>query len=474
MNAKHPPNSVEAEQSVIGALLLRNESFGDVSRILTARDFYRADHQTLFAAIAEMIGARKVCDFVTLTEHLRNAGKLGDIDGGAPYIGTLASDTYSLANTLAYADIVRERALQRGLIAAAAEIGDLGYQPEGRNTAELLERAERLVFDLGSARRSQGAGPQPIGDFVVQSEAEIERLHKAGGGLKGLSTGFDWLDLKTCGLCPGDLVIVAARPAAGKTTLAVNIAEHVALNLHKRAVVFSMEMQGTQLATRLQASQSRVPTGRLRSGRLSDGDWEKLTAAGVRLRTDLLQVDETGSMSPMDVRSRVRRLAARGDLALVVVDYIQLMQVPGTRENRTNEVSNITRNLKAIAKEFGVVMIALSQLSRANEKEHRKPKLSDLRDSGGIEQDADVVLFLHRDNVGEEEETQEVAIAELILAKQRSGPTGHTFLNFYGAVSRFEDMTPGEVAAHRNAQRARVLEPVRRGFDAKRAAGADA
>jgi replicative DNA helicase len=441
------PHSIEAEQSVLGGLMLRNEAFGDIARTLSAADFFRADHQLIFGAIAEMIAARKVCDFVTLQEHLRNQHRL-DEAGGPGYLGSLTSDGYSIANLLAYVGIVRERAVLRRLIAAGALIGEMGYRPEGRSPDELLEEAERLVFELRAARAAESAGLRPLSQYAPQVEADIDRMHKAGGGMGGISTGFRWLDRKTDGLHPGDLVIVAGRPGSGKSTFAMNIAANVTFQGGRRVDVFSMEMQGRQVAMRTLSWLSRVPMGRLRSGALQDNDWTKIIGAGASMRTDLIQIDETGALSPFELRARARRSAARGGLALIVVDYIQLMQVPGTRENRTNQVAQISGALKAMAKEFGVAVIALSQLSRANEKENRKPKLSDLRDSGGIEQDADVVLFIHREDDGTE--SAETATAEIIIGKQRDGELGREPMNFYGACSRFEEMTEGERQAHDN------------------------
>lgn len=474
MNAPlQPPHSLDAEVSVLGGLLLLNSAFDDVASVVRLEDFYRTEHQQVFAAIAEMAGARKPFDFVTLTEHLRNKGRLEEA-GGTAYVTSLAVDTYSTANLLAYARIVRERSVMRRLIAVGTEMADIGYRPDGLSVDESLERAERLVYDLRAARVVQGGGLQPLSHFAGQVESDIERMHKAGGGMGGISTGFHWLDRKTDGLHAGDLVIVAGRPGHGKSTFAMNIAEHVAFRGGKRVDVFSMEMQGRQLALRTLAGLSRVPMNRLRGGALDAGDWDRIAAAGSTLRTDLIQIDETGSLSPSDIRARVRRSAARGGLAVVVVDYLQLMQVAGSRENRTNQVSEITRSLKALAKEFGVAVIALSQLSRANEKENRKPKNSDLRDSGGIEQDADVVLFVYRENEGDEAPPAEVSTAELIIGKQRSGPTGSVFLNFYGACSQFEEMSVEDERAYRESRYSKVVAPTRGfGRDIKRAAAGD-
>lgn len=469
---KQPPHSIEAEQSVLGGLMLRNDAFADVSRKVSAEDFYRTDHQLLFSAITEMLAARKPCDFVTLTEHLRNAGRLQEA-GDAGYIGSLAADTYSLANIIAYADVIRERSVMRRLIAVGHDIGDIGYRPDGRSADEALEQAERLVFELRQARRSETeAGPLPASVFVTQAEGDVERMRASGGRLTGLATGFAWLDERTKGLQPGDLAIIAARPAMGKTTLALNIADHAALELGLPVAVFSMEMQGKQLSMRTLANLARVHLQRLRGGQLNDGDWDRLTAASALVRAAKIFIDETGALSPLDIRARARRLKAAHDIRLVVVDYIQLMQVPGFRENRTNEVSMITRSLKALAKELGIPIIALSQLSRANEKENRKPKLSDLRDSGGIEQDADLVLFIHRDEQSfEDEEQDRPSVAEIIIGKQRSGPLGHRRMHFLGSYNRFEEMSNEDF---REYQTRRAPAAPSTGFGRLRGKGKDA
>jgi replicative DNA helicase len=434
---KQPPHSIEAEQSVLGGLMLNNRIWNELADKIVPEDFYRTDHQLIYRAICELIGGGKACDFVTLTEHLRNQGRLEEA-GGAGYLGSLAADTYSIANVVSYAEIVRERSVLRGLIAAGADIGDLGYRPDGREPADLIDEAEQKVFAIRERGARGKSSYEGIGTVMQRVEKRIELLRKDPKALAGLSTGFTELDKRTQGLHPGDLVIVAARPAMGKTTLAVNIAEHVALVDNLPVAIFSMEMSGEQLALRILSSFGRIELGKLRSGHLSDGDYDKLVSADALIRKAPLFIDETGALSPMDVRARARRLKAQYDIRLIVVDYLQLMQVPNTRENRTNEVSQITRSLKALAKELGIPIVALSQLSRANEKENRKPKLSDLRDSGGIEQDADLVLFIWREDVTSEE-LQKRTQAEIIIGKQRSGPTGSFPLTFLGQFTKFDN-----------------------------------
>jgi replicative DNA helicase len=434
---KQPPHSIEAEQSVLGGLMLNNSIWNELADKLSDFDFYRADHQLIYRGICELIGEGKACDFVTLTEHLRHQGRLEEA-GGPSYLGSLASDTYSIANVVSYAEIVRERAVLRGLIAAGADIGDLGYRPEGRSPGELVDEAEQKVFAIRERGARGKSNYESVGTVMERVEKRIELLRKNPKALAGLPTGFIELDKRTQGLHPGDLVIVAARPGMGKTTLAMNIAEHVAFVENQPAAVFSMEMSGEQLALRVLSSFGRIELGKLKSGHLSDADFDRLVSADELIRKAPLYIDETGALSPLELRARARRLAARHGIKLIVVDYIQLMQVPGTRENRTNEISEITRSLKSLAKELRLPIIALSQLSRANEKENRKPKLSDLRDSGGIEQDADVVLFIYRDDVTSEE-LMDRTKAEIIIGKQRSGPTGHFELTFLGQFTKFDN-----------------------------------
>jgi len=434
---KQPPHSIEAEQSVLGGLMLNNRIWNDLADKLVPEDFYRTDHQLIYRGVCDLIGGGKACDFVTLTEHLRNAGRLEEA-GGASYLGSLAADTYSIANVVSYAEIVRERSVLRGLIAAGADIGDLGYRPDGREPAELIDEAEQKVFAIRERGARGKSNYEAVGTVMQRVEKRIELLRNNPKALAGLSTGFTQLDQRTQGLHPGDLVIIAARPAMGKTTLAMNIAEHVSLVDNLPVAVFSMEMSGEQLALRVLSSFGRIELGKLRSGQLSDGDFDRLASAQSLLHKAPLFIDETGALSPMDVRARARRLKAQYDIRLIVVDYLQLMQVPNTRENRTNEVSQITRSLKALAKELNIPIIALSQLSRANEKENRKPKLSDLRDSGGIEQDADLVLFIYREDVTSEELATRTK-AEIIIGKQRSGPTGHFELTFLGQFTKFDN-----------------------------------
>jgi len=432
-----PPYSIEAEQSVLGGLMLDNRSWNDLADRISEGDFYRADHQLIYRAITQLVGSNRPCDFVTLAEHLRHQGKLEDA-GGLAYLGTLANDTPSAANVVAYADIVRERSVLRSLIAAGHDISEMGFRPEGREPAELIDVAEQKVFAIrergARAQSSYMAMPQ-IMDQVFE---RINVVRSNPESTAGLATGFAEFDNKTSGLGEGDLLILAARPSMGKTTLAVNIAEHVAFDRKEAVVVFSMEMSAEQIGYRVISSRAGIPMQKLRSGDLNDQEMDQLTWTIGRLREAPLFIDETGALSPNDLRARARRLALRENLKLIVVDYIQLMQVPGTRENRTNEISEISRSLKALAKELKLPIIALSQLNRGVEqRDNKRPRMSDLRESGGIEQDADLVVFIYRDWVYNKNSDENQA--EIIIAKQRNGPLGTVPLEFHGQYTRFEN-----------------------------------
>ncbi|PXV71120.1 primary replicative DNA helicase [Sinimarinibacterium flocculans] len=439
---KLPPYSIEAEQSVLGGLMLDNRAWNELGDRLSAEDFYREDHQLIYRAICELVGTARPCDFVTLSEHLKARGQL-DEAGGLAYLGSLANDTPSAANVLAYADIVRERAVLRGLVAAGGDIAELGFRADGRSYAELLDIAEQKVFALRSRAEHARSSYHAMPELMKQLEEKIEFLRSNPSGLAGLSTGFVDLDAKTTGLHPGDLVILAGRPSMGKTSFALNVAEHVALYEKKPAAVFSMEMPAEQLALRMLSSFARIPMGRLRSGDLDDRDWDRLVSQGGLIREAPLYIDETGALSPLDLRARARRIKARHGLGLIVVDYIQLMQVPGTKENRTNEISEISRSLKALAKELEVPVIALSQLNRGVEqRDNKRPRMADLRESGGIEQDADLVVFIYRDEVYNRE-SPDAGTAEIIIAKQRNGPLGTVKTAFLGEFTRFDNLAQG-------------------------------
>ena len=442
---KAPPFSIEAEQSVLGGLMLRNEAWYDLAERINADDFYREDHRVIFEAIAELMHANRPCDLVTLHDHLKQKNRL-EAAGGLAYLGHLANETPSGANVLAYADIVRQHSVLRGLIRTGQDIAELGFRPDGRPINELIDAAERQVFAI----REQGAKGTTqyfaIKDLMDSVEHRVDELRKNPGALAGLSTGFIELDRKTNGLHPGDLVIIAGRPGMGKTSFAMNIAEHAAIALKQGVAVFSMEMSAEQLALRVLSSFGRIDQTRLRSGQLDDHDWDKLVSAGTLIREAPLYIDETGALTPWELRARARRMVRQHKVSLIVVDYIQLMQGSGKADNRTNEISEISRGLKALAKELKVPVIALSQLSREVEKrENKRPLMSDLRESGSIEQDADLILFIYRASYYKRKEGLEVApeednTAEVILAKQRSGPTGTVLTAFQGRFTRFDNL----------------------------------
>lgn len=448
ISVKHPPHSIEAEQSVLGGLMLNNSAWLDLAGRLNEDDFYREDHRQIFCGIRDLLDTGKPCDFVTLSEHLRARDAL-DPAGGLSYLGALANDTPSAANVLAYADIVRERAVLRSLIRIGQEIADMGFRPGERSYGDLMEAAEQRIFGI---REKGDRGQQEfehVGLALDAVEARLQRLRDDPNETTGLPTGLTDLDRHIHGLADGDLLIVAGRPGMGKTSFAMNIAEHVAINEGKPVGVFSMEMGSDQLAMRILASVCRMDQSLLRSGRIQDHQWDWLAQASRNIREAPLYIDETPAMSPLELRARARRMKRRHGLSMLVVDYIQLMQVPGTRENRTNEISQISRNLKALAKELQVPVIALSQLSREVEKrDNKRPVMSDLRESGSIEQDADIVIFIYRDAYYRRKEGEVEAEGdnrtEIIIAKHRNGPTGTVHVAFLGASTRFENLAYGE------------------------------
>lgn len=440
---KAPPYSIEAEQAVLGGLMLENRYWDDVGDKLSSADFYREDHRLIFDAIAQLSSVQKPCDFITVSEHLKVIGKLEDA-GGLAYLGTLANDTPSAANVVAYAEIVRERAVLRALISTGGEIAEMGFRPEGRAYAELLDVAEQKVFKLRAKAEHAKKDYFAMPALLTAVEKKIERLRSNQAEVAGLATGFADFDKLTTGLHPGDLMILAGRPAMGKTSFALNVAEHAVTHRNTPALVFSMEMPAEQLALRMLSSFARIPMGKMRAGDLDDRDMDRLVSMSGLLRAAPLYIDETGAMSPLEVRARARRVKARHGLGLIVVDYIQLMQVPGTKENRTNEISEISRSLKALAKELEVPVIALSQLNRGVEqRDNKRPRMSDLRESGGIEQDADLVVFVYRDEVYNPE-SPDKGTAEIIITKQRNGPLGMVRTAFLGHFTRFEDLAHGD------------------------------
>ncbi len=433
-----PPHSVEAEQAVLGGLLLVPESWDRVADRLVERDFYRRDHQMIFRAIGELQDKSMPPDAVTLGEWFETQG-IAELVGGSRYILELANTTPSAANITAYADIVREKSVLRQLIDAGSEITGDAFQPEGRSTQEILEKAEQSVFRIAEAGARGRQGFVPMRSAVKEAFQQLQQRYETRGSITGLPTGFTDFDELTAGLQPSDLIILAARPSMGKTALALNMAEYAALKTKKAVAVFSMEMSASQLAFRLISSLGRINQQHLRTGDLQDEEWPRVTSAITLLSEAKIFIDDTPALSPVELRSRARRLKREHDLGLIVIDYLQLMAVPGNQENRATEISEISRGLKALAKELNVPVIALSQLNRSLEQRaDKRPMMSDLRESGAIEQDADVIVFIYRDDYYNKESTEK-GVAEIIIGKQRNGPTGSVKLTFLGQYTKFEN-----------------------------------
>ncbi len=434
-----PPHSVEAEQAVLGGLMLDANAWDAVADIVTAPDFYRRDHRLIFEAISEVAETRGSCDAVTVSEYLERKGRLDEI-GGLAYLGTIARDTPSAANVRAYAEIIRERSILRQLVAAGGEIAAAATDSRGRPASELVDEAERRVFEIAERGSRGRSGFIAIKDVLPQTIDRLDLLHQTPGEIRGVPTGFTQLDKKTTGFQAGDLIVIAGRPSMGKTTLAVNIAENAAIAKGVPSAIFSMEMSAEQLTLRLISSLGRVNQTHLRTGNFSEEDWSRIQGAMAQLSTAPLYVDETPALTPTEVRARARRLKRERGLGLIVVDYLQLMQVSGTKENRATEISEISRSLKALAKELKVPVVALSQLNRAVEQRtDKKPVMSDLRESGAIEQDSDLILLIYRDEVYDPNTTRR-GIADIIIAKQRNGPIGEVQLTFLGEYTRFENL----------------------------------
>lgn len=439
---KVPPHSIEAEQAVLGALMLDNRAWDTVADRLVADDFYRRDHQLIFEAIAELAGKGQPSDAVTLSEWIERKG-IAEQTGGLVYLAGLVRDTPSAANIRAYADAVRERSTLRRLINVGGEIASSAYDPEGRAASQLVDEAERRVFEIAESGNKTKSGFLPLKDQLGAVIDRLDMLHQSSGALTGVSTGFNKLDEMTAGLQKGDLIVVAGRPSMGKTTFALNIAENAAFGPAKAKVgVFSMEMSREQLAFRMISSLGRVDQGHLRTGMFGDEEWSRINTAINMMKSAHIYIDDTGALTPIEVRARSRRLKREHGLDLIVLDYLQLMQVPGTKENRATEISEISRSLKALAKELAVPVIALSQLNRAVEQRtDKKPVMSDLRESGAIEQDSDLIIMIYRDEVYDPNTTRK-GIADIIIAKQRNGPIGDVQLTFLGKYTRFENFAP--------------------------------
>lgn len=438
-----PPNSLEAEQSVLGGLLLDNNAWDRIADLLNGDDFYRFDHKLIYIAISKLIERSRPADVITVFEQLQTEGK-ADECGGLQYLNALAQETPSAANIRRYAEIVRDRAVLRQLITVADEIATSALNPAGKETRTLLDEAESKVFQISEAGSRGQTGFQDIQSLLGQVLTRVDELYHRDktSEVTGVPTGFIDLDRMTSGLQAGDLVIVAGRPSMGKTAFSLNIAENVAIAEGLPVAVFSMEMGGTQLAMRMLCSVGRIDQQRVRSGRLIDEDWARLTAATEKMQEAQIFIDETPALNSLELRARSRRLARQyGKLGVIVVDYLQLMSSPSSGENRATEISEISRSLKALAKELGCPVIALSQLNRSLEQRpNKRPVMSDLRESGAIEQDADVIMFIYRDEVYNPD-SQDKGTAEIIIGKQRNGPIGTVRLTFVGALTKFESFT---------------------------------
>ncbi|MDR0233531.1 MAG: replicative DNA helicase [Zoogloeaceae bacterium] len=438
-----PPHSIEAEQSVLGGLLLDNRAWDNIADKVSDSDFYRDEHRRIFRQIRDLLENRKPADVITVAEALENAGESAQT-GGLAYLGDLANNTPSAANIVRYAEIVRERAVLRQLIATADEIAGSALNPAGREAREILDEAEARIFEIAEKGARGNDGFDHIKPLINETIMRLDELSARDHieEITGIPTGFIDIDRMTTGLQPGDLIVVAGRPSMGKTAFALNIAEHVAARAGKAVGIFSMEMGSAQLAQRMLASFCRLDSQKLRTGRLNDDEWARLTVSLEALYEAPLYIDETGSLNPIELRARARRLyrQCHNELGLIVIDYIQLMSSARQNENRATEISEISRSIKALAKELQVPIIALSQLSRkVEERNDKRPLMSDLRESGAIEQDADIIMMLYRDEYYKKEESQHKGLAEVIIGKQRNGPTGAVMLTFLGEYTRFEN-----------------------------------
>ena len=444
-----PPQSIEAEQSVLGGLLLDNGAWDRAADVVTEADFYRFEHKIIFGAIGALIGASKPADVITVYEHLQMAGKAED-PGGLAYLNALAQSVPSAANMRRYSEIVRERAILRKLIAASDEIATNAFNPQGRAVTQILDEAEGKIFKIGEEGNRNKQGFQSMDVLAVQLIDRVTELAENGAeDVTGVRTGFYDLDRNTAGLQPGDLIILAARPSMGKTAFALNIAENVSVNEGLPVVVFSMEMGASQLALRMVGSQGRIDQQHLRTGRLDNDEWGRLTEAVERLSKSSVFIDETPALTGPELRARARRQARQcGRLGLIVIDYLQLMSGSGSDgENRATEIGEISRGLKALAKELHCPVIALSQLNRSVEtRPDKRPMMSDLRESGAIEQDADIIMFIYRDEYYNKE-TKEPGVAEIIIAKQRNGPVGTTKLTFLRQWTKFDNLAPEHMSS---------------------------
>ena len=442
---KVPPNSIEAEQSLLGGLMLDNSAWDKVADLIIASDFYRKDHQLIFSGIAQLAETSNPCDVVTVSEFLDNRDELEGA-GGLEYLALLSNETPGAANVRAYAKILRERSSLRSLISAGNQISGNAYATDGRSASDLVDEAERLVFEIAEKGSRGRVGFRPLKNILPDAVDRIDLLHQSGGDITGIPTGYNEFDKLTAGLQAGELIVIAGRPSMGKTALAINIAENAAIGARVPTAIFSMEMPSQQLAFRMISSLGRVDQTHLRTGKFPDEDWSRINTA-VQLMSDApIFIDDSASLSPTEIRARARRLKREHDLGLIVVDYLQLMQVHGSTENRATEISEISRSLKALAKELELPIIALSQLNRSVEQRpDKRPVMSDLRESGAIEQDADLIVFIYREEVYNQD-TPRKGVADISIAKQRNGPIGDFPLTFVGRFTKFENWVPDAYA----------------------------
>ena len=443
---KTPPHSLEAEQAVLGGLMLDNTTWHTVAEAVIEDDFYRHEHRIIFRAMGRQAEDNKPIDVVTLSELLDNLNELENIVG-LDYLGVLANNTPSTANILAYSFIIRERAILRKLISVANGIADSAYNPDGQDSAVLLDQAEQNVFQIADDRPKDG-GPVLVNPLLTKAMDRINELFNSNGAITGLATGYKELDSMTSGLQDSDLIIVAGRPSMGKTSFAMNLVENAIQHGDKPILVFSLEMPADGIIFRMLSSIGRIDQSKIRNGSLEEDDWPRLTSAVSKLQDKPLFIDDSVGLSPMDMRSRARRLVREhGPLGMIMIDYLQLMQIKGFKENRTGEISEISRALKNLAREFNCPVVALSQLNRGLEQRpNKRPIMSDLRESGALEQDADVIMFIYRDEVYNED-SEYKGTAEIIIGKQRNGPIGTLRLSFLGTYTRFENLSMANYGA---------------------------
>ena len=441
-----PPHSVEAESSVLGGLLLDNAAWDRVNDVVSPQDFYRYEHRAVFESVSALVNAGKPADVITVYEHLQSTGKAEEI-GGLSYLNALAQYVPGAGNIRRYAEIVRDRSILRRLVSTSEEISANAFNTQGRPVSSILDEAEQKIFNIGEEGARTKQGFQSMDTLVVSLLDRVQEMADNPNDVTGVPTGFYDLDRMTAGLQAGDLIVLAGRPSMGKTALAINIAEHVALHEGLPVAVFSMEMGAAQLAVRIVGSIGRIDQGHLRTGKLTDEEWPRLSEAIEKLRTISLHIDESAGVTPGELRANARRLARQcGQLGLIVVDYLQLMSgsAGSEGENRATELGEISRGLKMLAKELQCPVIALSQLNRSVEsRPDKRPMMSDLRESGAIEQDADIIMFIYRDEYYTKDACKEPGVAEVIIAKQRNGPTGMVKLTFLNKITKFESLASG-------------------------------